>query len=339
MLGWLLPAAVQECQQLGIDSRNIRAGLLGLTAELPTLVGAAVESLQAEQVTQALDYYAAVTAQQQEQPGSEPGQLLPVLAEVREGRTAPPQPAASDPAAADGGSGEAESSGTGLQVEWDLGAALEAVGGGEAGSDSAAGPGGGGISWELDAADLAAAGEEGAPPGVSWDAGAQADGGDEAQPDGADGAPAGISWDIDISGTGETEQQAAEAGGGDGGAPASQAPAPTPAAEAEEWPATVRRLVEDAAYRARLLDDLYELRAFLMQVPVWSVQVVGDACCQSGLLAGWQTSPAACSWACRNPHSCLPRGLHSPLCGPVSERMRCILASLPQPPVWSVEPR
>lgn len=266
MLGWPLPAAVQECQQLGIDSRNIRAGLLGLTAELPTLVGAAVESLQAEQVTQALDYYAAVTAQQQEQPGSEPGQLLPVLAEVREGRTAPPQPAASDPVAADDGSGEAESSGTGLQVEWDLGAALEAVGGGEAGSDSAAGPGGGGISWELDAADLAAAGEEGAPPGVSWDAEAQADGGDEAQPDGADGAPAGISWDIDISGTGETEQQAAEAGGGDGGAPTSQAPTPTPAAEAEEWPATVRRLVEDAAYRARLLDDLYELRAFLMQV-------------------------------------------------------------------------
>lgn len=262
---------LQECQQLGIDSSNIRAGLLGLTAELPALVGASVQALQTDQVTQALEYYAAVTTQQLEQAGGDgaqgPGQLLPVLAEVREGRTAPPEPAAGEPAAAGEDGGEGESIGTGLQVDWDLGAALEAVGGGEAGDDSAAGTSGGGISWELDAADLAAAGGEAAPSGISWEVEVpgSAEGGDEGEPAGGDGAPAGISWDIDISGTGETEQQAAAAAGSGGGARGASAPAAA-AAAADEWPATVRRLVEDGAYRARLLDDLYELRAFLMQV-------------------------------------------------------------------------
>ncbi|KAL4459017.1 hypothetical protein ABPG75_013882 [Micractinium tetrahymenae] len=267
----------QECQQLGINSGNIRAGLLGLTAELPALVGAALESLQADPVTQALEYYAAVTAQQQEQQGSgggapEAGQLLAVLAEVWEGRTAPPEPAAGEPAAgAEGSGGEAGGSGTCLQVDGDLGAALEAVGGGEAGGDSAAADAAGasGISWELDAADLAAAGEQAGPAGISWDVevAPSAELGGEGEPASADGAPAGISWDIDISGTGETEQEAAAAAsasgsGARGGAPAAQAAA---AAAAGEWPATVRRLVEDAAYRARLLDDIFELRAFLMQ--------------------------------------------------------------------------
>lgn len=276
----------QECQQLGVDSSNVRAGLRGLTAELPALVGAAVESLQAAPVTQAVEYYTAVVGQQQGQgqgsAAAAAAELLPVLSEVREGRTEAP---AGDVATAAGGNGEDESSGTGLQVDWDLGAALEAVGGGAAAEDGAAA--GGGISWDLDAADLATAGadadsaEAAGPVGISWEVEVEvpAGGADEVTAGSADVAPVEVSWDIDISGEGETEQteQATQSGGKDSGSgsAAGQGSSTVAAAAAgvaggtgqaqEDEPAAVRRLAEDAGYRARLLDDLFELRAFLMQ--------------------------------------------------------------------------
>lgn len=262
--------APQECAQLGIDSTNIRAGLLGLTAELPALAGAAVEALQAEPVTAALRHYAAVVGEEAAAAGSG---LVPVLAEVREGRTAPPAAPAAAPGAS---SSEAAASGGGLEVDWDLGAALEAVGGEGEGTEAPSG--GGEISWELDASELAAGGggeggDAAAPAGISWEVEVEAPAGgdDAAAAGGADAStPAEISWDIDISGVGEAKAAAAEAaapatptraGAGSGAAAAA-------AAAAADEPATVRRLVEDAAYRARLLDDLFELRAFLTQVCV-----------------------------------------------------------------------
>ncbi len=274
----------QECRQLGIDSRDIRGGLLGLTAELPALAGAAVDALQADGITQGIAYYAALVGSQQQ--GGEAGAaaaaaadaVLPTLREVRDGRTVPPaepaEPAVVDASAAASGSGA-------LEVDWDLGAALEAVGGGEdGGSGGGGGAPAGGISWDLDASDLAAAeAAPGAAPGViSWDVdvevsaeGAEGEGGSSEA--GASSAPAGISWDIELSGVGEdttaSEQPdsgAAAAGSGDTVAgPATAAAEAAAAAEATE-PAAVRRLVADAAYRAQLLDDLHELRAFLMQV-------------------------------------------------------------------------
>ncbi|KAI7844631.1 hypothetical protein COHA_001721 [Chlorella ohadii] len=224
---------VVECRQLGIDSRDIRGGLLGLTAELPALAGAAVDALQADGITQGIAYYAALVGSQQQ--GGEAGAaaaaaadaVLPTLREVRDGRTVPPaepaEPAVVDASAAASGSGA-------LEVDWDLGAALEAVGGGEdGGSGGGGGAPAGGISWDLDASDLAAAeAAPGAAPGViSWDVdvevsaeGAEGEGGSSEA--GASSAPAGISWDIELSGVGEdttaSEQPdsgAAAAGSGD----------------------------------------------------------------------------------------------------------------------------
>lgn len=83
---------MQECSALGIDCSNIRGGLLGLTAELPALAAAAVEALQAEGVSQGMQYYASVAGSQQQEQGE--AALLPVLAEVREGRTEAPAAAA-----------------------------------------------------------------------------------------------------------------------------------------------------------------------------------------------------------------------------------------------------
>ena len=152
-------ALLQECQQLGIDSGDIRGGLLGLTSELPALAGAAVDLLQAEELTAAVDYYSAVTGCQQGDAAaaSVAGGLLPVLTEVREGRTEAPPAAAAGAGAA--GSGSDSSAATGLQVDWDLGAALEAVDGGGADAGAA------GISWDLGAAELATAGGAGGSSG------------------------------------------------------------------------------------------------------------------------------------------------------------------------------
>lgn len=304
VLGTAPPILLQECQQLGIDSGDIRGGLLGLTAELPALLGAAIESLQAAQVTQAAEYYAAVVAQQEQEQEQQPGgggaqgppQLLPVLAEVREGRTAPPEPAASEPAAASVDAHDASSGDAGVQVDWDLSAALEAVGGGD-GGDGGDGSGAAGISWQLDAADLSAGGGPG-PSGISWDVEVDApEGASGGESAGADGMPAGISWDIDISGAGEAERiaAAADGGGARSGGPAAHAAAS--AAASDEWPAAVRRLVEDAAYRSRLLDDLFELRAFLMQVQRWRPMCCRGTAATCSCVARSHRAPVTCHFA------------------------------------------
>lgn len=238
------PFWLQECQQLGVNSSDIRGGLLALTAKLPALAGGAVEGLQAPGITQALAYYGAVVAAQQGGDAAEAeAGLLPTLREVRQGRTEPPATTARDAAAGS----EAGGGGGGLQVDWDLGAALAEVGGDDDASTDAA-PAAAAISWDLDAADLAVGAGDTAGP---RDAASEA------------AAPLEMSWDIDISGEGEDTSAAVEAPA----AGAADAPAATTAVVAVDGePATVARLVEDAGYRAALLDDLFELRAFLMQV-------------------------------------------------------------------------
>ena len=278
----MLPAApclpLQECQQLGIDAGgSIRGGLLGLTAGLPPLVEDAVEALRAAALTEAVEYYAAVAGSQQAEASSavaaSPPDLLPVLAEVREGRTQAPSDSAAGQQAGLGSGGDG--GGGGLAVDWDLGDGVEASGDRASTTAEADGGVGGMISWDLDAAELAAAAE--APAGgaaISWDAvvevGAEMEASDAPAAAAADAAaPTGstISWDIAIDDLGESaasqqqdvKQQQQQQQASSTGAAAAAAPA------AEEGP-TVRRLVEDAAYRGALLDDLLELRAFLMQV-------------------------------------------------------------------------
>ena len=234
-----LCAHVQECQQLGVDSHDIRGSLRGLTAELPPLVGAALEALQAAPISEALQYYAAVACG--EAGGAQA--VLPVLAEVREGRTEPPA-ATQQAGAATAGAGDAAATAGALEVEWDLGAALEELGGGGGEQAATAGVGDAptaGISWDLDASDLAAevggaeagAGEA-APAGVSWEVEVEATGAADAAGAAAAGGSGGpaVDWGIDMGAGGEAAGGAASAAAGE-----------------EEAPAVVRRLVEDAAYR------------------------------------------------------------------------------------------
>jgi hypothetical protein len=270
----------QECIAHGISGGDIRGGLLSLTADLPALVADAVEALQAEGVSQGLQYYSAIATSQQGQqqaadaavPAGTAPQLLPVLCEVREGRTEPPaaaaglaqeQDAAQPSAAAAGGSGG------GPELEWDVGADLEALEA-AAGDSSVPGDAAAGISWDLDAADMAVAGneaagaDEAAAGAISWDVEVEAaeEGGQavEAAPTDSSAGATDVSWDIGISGEGEDSSQKAAA-------PAHAASAASEAAvvATADEPATTRRLIGDAGYRAQLLDDLFELRAFLRQ--------------------------------------------------------------------------
>lgn len=204
-------------------------------------------------------------------PASEP--LLPTLTEVREGRTAPP-----DPALLSTGSKASDFASAAPAISWDLGAldtsnkdnndaaasapieiswgldaadisepsgaaaAAAGAGGGiswdvevEPAADQGSGDAGGGISWDIDVSSA----NDAAASGVNWDIGMEETG--------TSSAPIDIKWDIDVGAEAESESEAALV-----------------AASSEE--VTVLRLERDAEYRGLLTDDLMELKAFLTQV-------------------------------------------------------------------------
>ena len=224
-------------------------------------------------------------------PALEPESMLPVLFEIRNRRTAPPE--AESGAAGAGASGQ----GGGIEIDWgDSGG--DAGGAGVAAIDidwdaptaapegdaaAAAGPAVD-INWDFDMADLAAA------------AGDDAGGTAAAPTADASAGPVGIDWDIEVDAAGdaaadannragdvaEGEAAASLSGGGGGGASSGD---PDDVAAA--------RLERDADYRARLVDDLTELRAFLAQVRVWVCGCVGGCGCGRGCAWAW-----AWAWVC-----------------------------------------
>ncbi|KAI8466248.1 MAG: hypothetical protein J3K34DRAFT_460987 [Monoraphidium minutum] len=234
-----------ECARLGIQGADARAELAQLGRQLPGRFQSIVEELRAPLLGEAAAYYAAFVAYAHTPPGAAAAPaLLPTLTEVRDGTTAPP-------AARGGGGGAAApaAGGGGIEIDWD--AALSGGGGDTAAASGgeAEGGGGGGIDWDLDLSELAAAAAAGGGDDARGGSG-EAEGG---------GGPA-ISWDIELT----------EAAAEDGGAAAAPAPAAAPAAAAEDEDAAgaeaaALRLGADAEYRASLLDDLQELRAFLRQ--------------------------------------------------------------------------
>lgn len=236
---------------------GIKTALLGLTNELPELMASAVESLKSKGVGDAASYYAAFTAALAPAGASPSARAeLATLSEVKEGRTEPPQqnrrPIDTQSAPID-----LESS----LAELDL-----AVGGGDAL---------GAISWDFGGATVEDTGSAAAVEGISWDfevetpAGVEGGGDDGNAP-----APAGISWDIDISATGEESLATGDLGAADNTAAAAAEgtiagvgviSSNGTAGSTDQLAPEIARLVADAAYRAQVLDDLFELRAFLMQ--------------------------------------------------------------------------
>lgn len=260
----------QELESTGIPAGSfgtsntipgLKKALTALTAQLPGLMGTAVESVKAQGVGDACTYYAAFinTMLSSDSKSSKSKQELVTLNEVREGRTEAPKEI-NLPV------GESNSCGGGIDwgveeandvapgdVQWDIG--VEDTDAATGGSGDA-----GGISWDFETIAVET-GDSGAAGIISDGGGA---GGD------ATGA-AGISWDIDISLSGTGEETAVAGGGTDA---SSSDQTLTAAAvgtndrsnggifEINASP-EISRLIVDGGYRAKLLDDLHELRAFL----------------------------------------------------------------------------
>jgi hypothetical protein len=289
VLCWFL----QECEQLGIaGTAAVQQELKQLSSQLPALMEQVVEDLRSPKLQAVINYYqhftqyahgaaadkAAAGPQQQQAAPQDLPDVLHVLTEVREGTTAPYKGSTS----ADAANNAAAASGP--AVDWDLGcvdAAADApadVDWGISTTDTAAADAGG-ISWDLGdltaaAGGADAAGESGAAAGISWDVAVEAEA--EGTPGASDAAAAGpsLNWDIDLSGIDMEESGQASpavAGGGgidwgidDSSSAAGGAQPGAAVASGASADASAARLQLDSEYRSQLLDDLQELRAFLL---------------------------------------------------------------------------
>lgn len=295
--------ALQECEQLGIaGTAEVKQELKQLSAQLPAVFEQIVQELRSPKLEAVINYYqhftqyahssnadkvaAAAAAHQQQRSGSELPDVLPVLTEVREGRTAPWQGSTATADAANNAAAAVPAIDWGLDVG-SAGADGAAAGGvdwGVSAADTSA-DAAGGISWDLGDLTAAAggatdaAGESGGG-GISWDVTVEPDAEGAGGDAGADAA-AGLSlnWDIDLSGIDMEESGTAAAAGGGGGGidwgidtPAAAAAAPgaaggsssAGASAGASSEASAARLQLDSEYRSQLLDDLQELRAFLL---------------------------------------------------------------------------
>ena len=294
----LLP--LQECEKLGIPGTQVHQELLQLTSQLQPLFQELLTTLRQEPLGEAVALYgnfvkqahgsgaelAAAAAAEGSSSSGIPS-VLCTLQEVRAGTTEVPEGLAAAAAGNNGG-------GNGISADWQMLEGKEADNGGVEnggkGNGGEAAAAAGGVNWDL--GDLTATGGEAG--GISWDVEVEPEevsGGDAAAPgaagagvdwgitadeagtsSGSTGAPA-VNWDIEIT---EADVAAATAGpsidwGGDvDGAGTTSAACGSgggqaPGAGLDAAEAAVRRLVLDCDYRSELLDDLQELRAFLLQ--------------------------------------------------------------------------
>jgi hypothetical protein len=256
-------AFARECAGEGVDAARIASGgaaaarreLRRLAARLPAALDTQLVALVTEEdgdLWRAAEYYASVVARHGAAEAAEEGeaagaatttttptqaaQLLPTLAEVREGRVSEVDLVADvdeDDDSDDEGGRQAEAAP--IEVAW---------GDDKAGGDAAAG----GISWdiELSAADGGGGGDDGGGGGEQEVAVAEA-----------------REWGIDVAGAGEEEGEAKEEKEEHEAARRADAANNNDNTDAPSSSAAARRLVRDADFRARLADDLHELRAFV----------------------------------------------------------------------------
>lgn len=150
---------MQECSELGIKGRNIPGELAQLQQQLPGLFQDALADINSPTITSAMDHYAAVTAyahsptpgaaapdpsqtftaDPNQSPLADPGQLLPHLHAIRSSNQTQ-QLAANPSDAANGAEDESVSAGgDNQQIRWDI--TEEAV--------DAANGGGADIDWDV----------------------------------------------------------------------------------------------------------------------------------------------------------------------------------------------
>lgn len=264
-----------------------------LSSQLPSVFEQIVQDLRNPKLQPVINYYQhftqyahsnnadkAVHQPQRQQAGAdELPTVLPVLTKVRDGKTAPWEGSGSTDAA----NNAAAAAAPGIDWGSDAGGGDDAAGGVDGGVSAAdadtAADASGGISWDLGDLTAAAGGADaagepsGGASGISWDVAVEP----EAEGAGADAAAAAgpsLDWDIDLSGIDMEESgqsvSTTAAGGIDWGIDTASAGADATSAGAAgvsagaSSEASAARLQLDSEYRSQLLDDLQELRAFLL---------------------------------------------------------------------------
>ena len=257
-----------ECAAVGIAGRSVASELGALRGELPAAFAGVAAGLREEAGERALGYLRSFLAHT-EVP-FDAAAAFPALREIRDAG----QDAAAAQAWAQKEAGEKGGGGgggpVGPDICWDL-VDDGASAGGEGAADSPIEPAG--IDWDFD---IAEAGAEGAADGVEgeaaasvvevdWDLGAEVEGGA-----GGD-APVAVEWDIEMeAGEGAAEGGELEVewdvGGGEADADGGGGGLAVVTEEGGEGgPARPGVQLNDPDFRARLLDDLFELQAFLAQ--------------------------------------------------------------------------
>ena len=253
---------LQECTKLGIEGSNIAQELAQLQHQLPGIYTEALGTINDAAITNAMQHYATFTAYAHNRTASDaappaPAELLPKLDDIRKLQSATAE--ASDlatqsneevvPEATGHSTGVEDSqkqSADGIDIDWDV------VGGAEPSANSAADANTAVvIDWDFDIQPNEAATEQAQPDTDAQGTDSRAD---------TDTQGTDIDWDIDMTESAQEQDDNAspalnnvqEAKGG-------------ASAQKQRWPESAVQLSQESACRTSLLDDLYELKSFLLQ--------------------------------------------------------------------------
>ena len=248
-----LTNCLQECNELGVKGNNIAQELAQLQHQLPGIYAEALTTINDDAITGAMQHYAAFTAYAHasiasDAPQANAEQLLPNLNNIRKLHTAAASDfgtqamegfSSTDAHQTSSGEEAQEQSADLVEIDWDVVASTET--GAEAPADSSTGVD---IDWDV-AVELSEPNAE------------------QAQPD-TDAQGTDIDWDIDMTET--AQEQIGSASGQDISPMDSDGNADqSVSGQNHQWPASAVQLSQDSACRTSLLDDLYELKSFLLQ--------------------------------------------------------------------------
>lgn len=253
---------LQECTELGIKGSNIAQELAQLQHQLPAIYAEALTTINDAAITNAMQHYATFTAYAHSSTASEaapltPAELLPKLDDIRKLQSA--TASASDvaaqfneevvPEATGRSTGEEDSqmqSTDGIDIDWDVAGGAEPSANSAADANTAVD-----IDWDFDIQPNEAATEQAQPDTDAQGTDSRAD---------TDAQGTDIDWDIDMTESAQEQDDNAspvldstqEARGG-------------ASAQKQRWPESAVQLSQDSACRTSLLNDLYELKSFLLQ--------------------------------------------------------------------------
>ena len=255
----------QECSQLGITGSNIAQELAQLQHQLPSMYAEALETVNDAAITHAMQHYATFTAYAHSSAASndEPltaSWLLPNLESIRKLHMTTASATASQLHEGLGSTDRRQASTEGglhkqsegpVDIDWDVTAEAEPSADAESGAAAE--------SSAESASDANAAVD------IDWDVVIQPNeaAAEQSQPE-TDAQGTDIDWDIDMT---ETAQE------NSGGATLSGVPpvdnggneGTDGSIKQQQWPESAVQLSQDSNSRTSLLDDLYELKSFLLQ--------------------------------------------------------------------------